>query len=111
MELVKSQQIIIRAQNEPHATERQQMAEERQQMEARFNSQTDRLREIQRALVAANERELRLTRIIAAKDRFIEWLKYWHCKRDYTDCGRREPKQEVQTIYIEMKEDDNIEIG
>lgn len=75
--------------------------------ERRFNDQTDRLREVQRDLVAANERELALTRENGELKLEIEWHRQWHCSREQNEtedgCKRREPEQKIPLKYVPFK--------
>lgn len=75
--------------------------------EHRFNEQTDRLREVQRELVAANERELALTRENGELKLELEWHRLWHCSRECDDseegCKRRKPEQKIPLKYVPFK--------
>lgn len=94
-DIVKTQNNLIKEMTEQHARERAES-------EARFAAQTDRLREVQRCLVAANDRELRLTQENGRLRQLVAHFKNWHCRRDFTDCDRREPEQQVKTRYLPM---------
>ncbi len=81
---------LIQMLNERDIAHNAQLADK----EARFADQTDRLREVQRALVAANEREIALTRQLAAVTRQRDYWKLWHCRRSVCTDGR-EPPQDI----------------
>ena len=91
---------IVKTQNDLISEMTVRHAQERRECEERFANQTDRLREVQRALVTANERELGLSQELGRVRVLLEHFKNWHCRRDFTDCDRREPEQMVKTRYL-----------
>lgn len=93
--IVKAQQDLIKEMTEQHA-------QERRDSEERFANQTDRLREVQRCLVAANDRELKLTQENGRLRQLLSHFKHWHCRKDFSKCQDREPEQEPKTRYLPM---------
>lgn len=51
---------------------------------------------------------------ISAQQRFIDWLKGWHCKREWgsgkEDCRRRKPEQKVKSSYDPPPEMDECDL-
>ncbi len=59
---------------------------------AKIRELNDRVFDLQNKLISREQ-------IIAAKDRFIDWLKLWHCSREKTDCDKRKPPQPIPMRY------------
>lgn len=59
--------------------------------EERFKEQTDRLRECQRELVKANEREIILTNALNESNRQRDYWKLWHCRSNICAEGNPDP--------------------
>lgn len=77
--------------------------------EERFDSQTDRLREVQRALVAANEREVELAKDNSRLQKERDHYFFWRCFREEgqreDQCWKkRKPKQSVPVPYTPLIE-------
>lgn len=69
---------------------------------------TKLIRQLNEELRRELQRNVEYERQLAAKDRFIAWLKLWHCAREdngrKSGCGRRKPKQLVPIEYQPPKE-------
>lgn len=72
--------------------------------EHRFVEQTDRLRDVQRALVAANERELELTRELAQSNAQRDYWKLWHCRKTICKDGREPPNDILRSLRFDPKQ-------
>lgn len=68
--------------------------------ELRFIDQTKRLRDTQRQLVAATERAMVLERENGRLRLLNEFLRNWHCRREFRDCDRRLPRQKNPCRYL-----------
>lgn len=64
--------------------------------EVRFTNQTDRLREVQRNLLEANDRECKLTREVARLTIERNHYKEWRCIKPFSRCKIREPEQGIK---------------
>lgn len=64
---------------------------------------TKRIREKDETISGLMTKLLEREQFISAQARFIDWLKNWHCRREYgegeNDCTRREPEQKVKVSY------------
>lgn len=80
---------LIQMLNDRDTDHARQMAEK----ETRFNEQTDRLREVQRDLVKANQRELSLTNTLNESLRQRDYWKLWHCRT--SNCPHRIPPSDI----------------
>lgn len=83
--------------------------------EERFDKQTDRLRDVQRDLLARTQQEIVYTKQIADLERERDFFKTWFCRREFGNeqcdpekCGRREPKQSVPIKYIPLEKTKQI---
>ncbi len=83
------------------------------QKEDIITDKTARIREKDGEISTLNEALRRREQFIAAQQRFIDWLKNWHCRREYgngkEDCRRRKPEQRIKVSYdppAEMEECD-----
>lgn len=83
--------------------------------EERFDKQTDRLRDVQRDLLARTQQEIVYTKQIADLERERDFFKTWFCRREFgneqcdpENCGRREPKQSVPIKYIPLEKTKQI---
>ncbi len=52
----------------------------------------DKIFELQNRLIAKEQ-------ILASKDRFIDWLKLWHCSKEKSECDNRRPPQPIPMRY------------
>ena len=64
--------------------------------EERFKDQTTRLREVQRELIASQQREIELTKRVAQLERRCDHYKEWMCKKPWSLCKKREPEQQIK---------------
>lgn len=78
-----------------------------------ISDKTRRIREKEEQNLELYTRLLHCEQRIASMQRFIDWLKNWHCAREWgrgkDDCMRRKPEQKVKMTYdppIEMGEED-----
>lgn len=78
-----------------------------------ISDKTRRIREKEEQNLELYTRLLHREQRIASMQRFIDWLKNWHCAREWgrgkDDCMRRKPEQKVKMTYdppIEMGEED-----
>lgn len=64
---------------------------------------TKRIREKDETISTLIAKLLDKEQFISAQARFIDWLKNWHCAREYgngdEDCMRRKPEQKVKVSY------------
>lgn len=72
---------------------------------------TRQIRKLNAMLMEEQVKNLNYERYLAAKDRFIDWLLIWHCRREQngrkSGCDRRLPQQDVPVPYTpppEMEE-------
>lgn len=84
--------------------------------EDRFDKQTDRLRSVQRDLIAANEREKNLIQRTGVLMRRIQYLLTWICKKG--DCDHGIPPRERLKGYVfddgeitEIENENNVTIN
>lgn len=74
--------------------------------EERFDRQTDRLRDVQRELIAANDREKEHIRREAQLEKERDHYFNWRCFREHgtgkENCARRKPKQKVPIRYVPL---------
>lgn len=79
------------------------LTEARRQDSREITEKTRLIRKLNEELRRELERNVRYEQQLAAKDRFIAWLKLWHCAREdngrKSGCGRRKPKQKVPIPY------------
>ncbi len=52
----------------------------------------DKIFELQNRLIVKEQ-------ILASKDRFIDWLKLWHCSKEKAECDNRRPPQPIPMRY------------
>ncbi len=52
----------------------------------------DKIFELQNRLIAKEQ-------VAASKDRFIDWLKLWHCSKEKSECDHRRPPQPIPMRY------------
>lgn len=71
--------------------------------ESRFADQTDRLREVQRELIAANDRELALTKQLAETTAQRDYWKMWHCRRPVCSDGRIPPNDLLKALRFDAR--------
>lgn len=71
-------------------------AEDLREKEDRFKDQTTRLREVQRELIASQQREIEHVRREAQLERRCDHYKEWMCKRPWSLCKEREPEQQIK---------------
>lgn len=71
-------------------------AEDLREKEDRFKDQTNRLREVQRELVSALEREKEHVRMEARLERERDHYKDWKCIKSWRECQEREPEQQIK---------------
>ena len=73
------------------------------QKEEIITDKTNRIREKDEVISNLMAKLMQREQYISAQQRFIDWLKNWHCKREYgngeEDCRRREPEQRVKVSY------------
>lgn len=64
---------------------------------------TARIREKDEVISSLTAKLMQREQYISAQQRFIDWLKNWHCKREYgtgeEDCLRRKPEQKIKVSY------------
>lgn len=64
---------------------------------------TARIREKDEEISRLTSKLIQREQYISTQQRFIDWLKNWHCKREYgngkEDCRRREPEQRIKVSY------------
>lgn len=81
--------------------------------ESRFDSQTDRLRDVQRALEQSNEEKIQLVKDKAAlqleRDHYYNWRCYREHGKEKGQCVRRKPKQKVPIKFIPLNDEDRAE--
>lgn len=71
-------------------------AEDLREKEDRFKDQTTRLREVQRELIAVQQREVEHVRREAQLERERDHFKEWRCIKPWRVCKEREPEQEIK---------------
>lgn len=71
-------------------------AEDLREKEDRFKDQTTRLREVQRELIASQQREIEHVKREAQLERRCDHYKEWMCKRPWSLCKEREPEQQIK---------------
>lgn len=102
LQLIERNQNLIKMNAEKEDRHQQDIKD----WEGRFDSQTDRLREIQRALTSANAREVELTRRLGEAELERDHYKQWMCKKPWKQCKEREPEQAVKhDKYIPLNND------
>lgn len=71
--------------------------------EAIITDKTLRIRELTGQTIDLQTKMMCREQYISAQQRFIDWLKNWHCAREYgkgkEDCTRRKPEQQVKVSY------------
>lgn len=64
---------------------------------------TARIREKDEVITQLSDKLLKREQLISVQQRFIDWLKNWHCRREWghgkDDCRRREPEQRIKISY------------
>ncbi|MBD5226861.1 MAG: hypothetical protein HDS67_02235 [Bacteroidales bacterium] len=78
-----------------------ELTEQRAVSDARYEEQTQRLRKTQDALAKSQSDLLQEQRESARLRLLNQFLKNWLCKKEFKDCGVREPEQEHKVPYIE----------
>lgn len=106
--LIESNKELIASNREKEDAHQQDIKD----WEQRFDSQTDRLRNVQRELIAANEREKEHIRREARLEKERDYYEQWKCYREFgnhkTDpekCGRRKPQQKIPLHYAPLDRD------
>ena len=90
-----------------------EMTKDNDRKEDIISDKTRRIREKEEQNLELYTSLLHREQRIASMQRFIDWLKNWHCAREWgrgkEDCMRRKPEQKVKMTYdppIEMGEED-----
>lgn len=77
-----------------------------------IEDKTAKIRELNDIIYKLQKRIIAKDKFIAALKRFIEWLKLWHCEREFgkggSYCNRRKPAQSIHIRY-EAYEETEIE--
>ena len=81
-------------------------AEDLREKEDRFKDQTNRLREVQRELIASQQREIEHVKREAKLERQRDHYKDWMCKRPWSLCKDREPEQQIKHDHYTPLDDD-----
>lgn len=68
-----------------------------------ITDKTNRIREKDETISGLMTKLLEKEQFISSQARFVDWLKNWHCRREYgkgkDDCTRRQPEQKIKMTY------------
>lgn len=71
--------------------------------EAIIADKTARIREKDEVISSLTSKLMQREQYISTQQRFIDWLKNWHCRREWgsgdEDCLRRLPEQKIKVSY------------